>query len=236
MTLKINPILFRKGTMDNCAYVIVDEQTSKAAIIDASETAPIVDFCEKNMIRPEFIFTTHHHFDHVGANMDLKQRYGLKIVGPDAEKSLIEGIDICVTNGQEFSLGETKLSVISAPGHTKGHVLWYFENDKVLFTGDVLFNLCIGGLFEGTPEQMFLSLNKIKNLPDDVMFYPGHEYTRHCISSLLRNESEYAKKYAQIALDRLEHQVFVAPISLGLEKKCNPYLLIDNLKDFSRLF
>ena len=236
MTLKINPILCRKGTMDNYAYVIVDEKTSTAAVVDASQAEPVIAFCEKNSIKPQYVFTTHHHFDHVEGNMALKQKYGLKIVGPNIEKDYIEGIDICVNDGQELELGETKLTVISAPGHTKGHVLWYFNEDKVLFTGDVLFNLCIGGLFEGTPEQMFMSLQKIKDLPDDVVFYPGHEYTGHGLSSMLRNKNEYTIKYYEMAVSKLEQGLPVAPITLGLEKKCNPYLLIGNMKDFSRLF
>lgn len=236
MTLEIKPILCREGTMDNYAYVITDKESLTSAIIDASETEPILNFCEKNNITPQYILTTHHHFDHVGANLDLKEKYALQIVGSETEKDIIQGIDIALKDQEEFFLGKTKIKILSAPGHTKGHILFYAENDKSLFTGDVLFNLCIGGLFEGTPEQMFNSLHKIKSLPEDVCFYPGHEYTKHCLAHILKQENDVTKQYVQIALSRLQKGLPVAPISLALEKKCNPYLQINNLKDFMRLF
>lgn len=236
MNLTINPILCLKGSMNNYAYILSDSNQSFCAIIDASEAAPIIDFCDKNNLKPQYILTTHHHFDHIGGNIELKNKYGLKIVGPDIEKNLIQGIDITVNDGDIFNLGEKKVKVISAPGHTKGHILWHFEEDKVLFTGDVLFNLCIGGLFEGTPEQMFESLKKIKSLDENTNFYPGHEYTEHCLEHALNQGGDEIKQYAQIVINRLQNGKPASPISLELEKKCNPYLKIDNLKVFSRLF
>ena len=236
MTLKIEPILCRKGTMNNYAYVITDKNSGISAVVDASETEPIVQYCEKNQIRPEYILTTHHHFDHIGGNMELKEKYGLKIVAPDLEKHLIEGVDIALKSGDEFALCESKIQIISAPGHTKGHILYYVADEKVLFTGDVLFNLAIGGLFEGTPEEMYKSLAKIKQLPDDVNFYPGHEYSEYGLQRLLNNPIDENMEYLQVAVNRLQQGRSVAPIALGLEKKCNPYLKIDSLKDFVRLF
>ena len=236
MTLKIEPILCRQGTMNNYAYVVIDENSCVSAIVDASEAYPIVQYCEKNQIRPEYIFTTHHHFDHIGGNMELKERYGLKIVAPDIEKHLIEGVDIALKSDDELAFGESKIQIISASGHTKGHILYYFADEKVLFTGDVLFNLAIGGLFEGTPEEMFASLEKIKQLPNDVNFYPGHEYTEYGLQRLLNNQTDENMEYLQVAVSRLQQGKSVSPIALGLEKKCNPYLKIDSLKDFVRLF
>lgn len=236
MTLEINPILCRKGTMNNYAYFITDKDSSISAVVDASETKPIIDFCEENNVKPQYILTTHHHFDHVGANTELKVKYGLKIIGPEREKDLISGLDITVKESDIFLLGDTNIKIIETAGHTNGHILFYAEDDKVLFTGDVLFNLCIGGLFEGTPEQMFNSLQKIKSLPDDVVFYPGHEYTEHCLLQALRHKHHDIEEYVQIAIPRLQKGLPVAPVNLGLEKKCNPYLQINNLKDFARLF
>ena len=236
MTLKIEPILCRKGTMNNYAYVITDKKSGISAVVDASETEPIVQYCEKHQIKPEYVLTTHHHFDHVGANMELKEKYGLKIVAPDMEKHLIEGVDIALKSGDEFALGESKIQIILASGHTKGHILYYFADEKVLFTGDVLFNLAIGGLFEGTPEEMFASLEKIKQLPNDVNFYPGHEYTEYGLQRLLNNPTDENMEYLRLAVNRLQQGKSVSPIALGLEKKCNPYLKIDSLKDFVRLF
>ena len=236
MTLEIKPILCREGTMNNYAYFITDKDSYVSAVVDASETGPIIDFCEENNVKPQYILTTHHHFDHVEANIELKEKYGLKIVGPEKEKDLINGLDITVKESDVFLLGATKIRIIEAAGHTNGHILFYAEDDKVLFTGDVLFNLCIGGLFEGTPDQMFNSLQKIKHLPDDVVFYPGHEYTEHCLLQALRHNNDDIDEYVQIAMSRLKKRLPVAPVNLGLEKKCNPYLRINTLKDFVRLF
>lgn len=222
--------------MNNYAYILNDEEQSFCAIIDASEAAPIIDFCEKNNLTPQYILTTHHHFDHVGGNRELKEKYGLKIVGSNIEKDLIEGIDLTLNDGDILNLGNKKVRAILAPGHTRGHILWFFEEDKALFTGDVLFNLCIGGLFEGTAEQMFESLKKIKSLNDNINFYPGHEYTEHCLAHALSQGGDDIKQYAHIVIERLQKSQPASPINLGLEKKCNPYLKIDNIKTFSRLF
>lgn len=237
MSLMIKPILCRAGVMDNYAYIITDSSTSKTAVIDASEAAPIIKACDELHVVPEYILTTHHHFDHVGGNSELKQKYGLQIVAPAVEKDLIEGVDIALSDGDVFALGKAKFRVISAAGHTKGHVLYYEPEQKVLFTGDVLFNLCIGGLFEGTPRQMWDSLQKIKQLPDDVLFYAGHEYTKSCLSQMIRyNDSQPMQLYAKLAEERLTQGKPVSPMRLGLEKQCNPYLLIDNFSDFENIF
>ncbi len=237
MSLKINPVLCRAGVMDNYAYIVTDEETGISAVIDASEAAPIVRRCRELDITPQYILTTHHHFDHVGGNEELKTLYNLKIFGPEAESGLIPGIDRGVRDGERFYLWKRAVEVIGAPGHTLGHVLWYFPDDKVLFTGDVLFNLCIGGIFEGTPKQMWNSLQKIKRLPDNTDFYPGHEYTVHCLADALKHgNSESLRIYSAHAKGRLANGLPVAPVNLNLEKRCNPYLQIEDEKIFERFF
>lgn len=237
MSLLIEPVLCRAGTMDNYAYIVTDEKTGVTAVVDASEAAPIVKRLNQLDLKPQYILVTHHHFDHVGGNMELKNLYQAKIVGPEAEKNQIPGLDQGLTDGETFRLGESEAKIISAPGHTLGHILWYFPQDKVLFTGDVLFNLCIGGIFEGTARQMWESLQKIKSLPDDVNFYPGHEYTSSCLDSAINSHpGNQLRKYAEHALSRLAEGKPVAPISLGMEKSANPYLLIERPEDFERFF
>jgi hydroxyacylglutathione hydrolase len=223
--------------MDNYAYILTDTESGQTAIIDASEASPVIQKCEELSLKPSYILTTHHHFDHVGGNAALKQKYNLKIVAPILERDLIEGVDDTLDDGETFRLGETAITAIWAPGHTRGHNLYYIPDESVLFTGDVLFNLCIGGLFEGTPDQMWQSLQKIKSLPDDVLFYPGHEYTRSCLEQTLKNhDSPPLEVYAQIVTQRLERHLPAAPIPLKLEKLCNPYLMIDNKHHFAQLF
>ena len=235
--LSVYPILCRKGYMDNYAYVIVDESTKLVAIIDPSEAAPVIKECEKLKIIPQFILNTHHHFDHVEGNLELKHKYNAKIVCNKADDYRISGVDITVKPGDFFKLGMSKAQIIDVSAHTKGHVLYYFADDKIVFTGDTLFNLCIGGIFEGTNEEMFAALEKIKSLPNDVLFYPGHEYTFGGAEFAFKynNGNEDIKKYLAKAKDRLTQGLPVAPVSLGEEKKCNPYLEVKTLDEFNQL-
>ncbi|MDR1693833.1 MAG: hydroxyacylglutathione hydrolase [Lactobacillaceae bacterium] len=236
--MKIETVLCREGSMDNYAYIIIDEDTGVSAIVDAPEAANIVNRCLELGIKPEYILNTHHHFDHTDANIELKNIFGSKIVGAAYDEHRIPGIDISVRDGDIFKIGSLEAHIIHAEGHTTGHILWYFSKEKALFTGDVLFNLCVGGLFEGTSEQMLNSLKKIKTLPDDVMFYPGHEYTIHAIGFAMRANTgnSVMDEYVKIAQERLDKGLPVSPISLGMEKACNPYLKADSKEDIKNLF
>lgn len=237
MSLEVTPILCRAGHMDNYAYLIIDSDTHTSAIIDPSEAAPIIKACHAAKITPDYILNTHHHYDHTDANLELKELYHCQIVGAAKDAHRIPGLDIAVTPGETFTLGKSAAQIIAADGHTIGHILWYFAQDKILFTGDVLFNLCIGGLFEGTTAQMFETLSKIKALPNDVIFYPGHEYTVHGIDFAVRinhNKPEM-QEYINLAKQRLSAKQSVAPIRLELEKTCNPYLQADSIEQLSRL-
>ncbi len=231
--LKVTPILCRPREMDNYAYLLTDEKENVSAILDASEALPIIAECEKQNVNPEFLLVTHHHFDHVEGNALLKQKYGAEIVGAKTDENRIEGMDIGLKDGDEFYLGSARAKIMAADGHTLGHILWYFPEEKVLFSGDTLFNLCIGGLFEGTPEQMWQTLQKIKQLPDDVLFYPGHEYTIYGLKSLY---GEAGEKYKEKALKRLQQGKPASPMTLGEEKQCNPYLKAASLDEFLSLF
>lgn len=233
MTLQIRPILCNAGYMDNYAYLITDEITNTSAIVDAAEEIAIVNFCRAQNITPQYILTTHHHKDHTNANLALKKRFQAQIIGSAAEAEKIPGLDIALSDGDTFNLGNSKAKVILAPGHTDGHLLWYFSKDKALFTGDVLFNLCIGGLFEGTMRQMWQSLQKIKALPDDVRFYPGHEYTGASLNYLAASQNEpEIQQYLQFLETCRKNNLPPVGIPLNLEKKCNPYLKIASETDF----
>lgn len=230
--IRVETILCLQGTMDNYAYLVIDEDTGVAAAIDAPEAEPIVKRCEELGVVPKYIMSTHHHFDHTQANLELKQAFGAKVVGAEYDKDRIPEIDIMVKDGDVFKVGNAGATVIKAEGHTTGHILYYFKESKVLFTGDVLFNLCVGGLFEGTQKQMAETLNKIKALPDDVSFYPGHEYTMHAIdfAEQISGKTDAFKEYKKLAEERLSKGLPVAPIKLGMEKKCNPYMLMEGLR------
>ena len=234
--LKIYPILCRAGIMDNYAYLIIDEQTKISAVIDPSEAEPIIKKCEELQLKPQYILNTHHHFDHTDGNLELKQKYGCQVVANIKDSHRIRGFDIGVEDGKTFSIGASTAQIIDVSAHTQGHILWYFPKDKVVFTGDTLFNLCVGGLFEGNAEQLYAALQKIKSLPDDVLFYPGHEYTMHFAREALSlAPSEELIAYIKRAQNRLEKGLPVAPVSLGIEKKCNPYLRAENLTELKQI-
>lgn len=227
MSLEIYPILCNAGFMDNYAYVLIDSEIKVSAVVDAAEEKPIVEFCQKQDIIPSYILTTHHHEDHTNANLALKKRFNAKVVGSKIEENLISGLDIALNDGDLFKLGNSEAAAILASGHTNGHLLWYFSKDKAIFTGDVLFNLCIGGLFEGTPQQMWQSLQKIKGLPNDVRFYPGHEYTKSAFGYLIANQNQpQIQKYLQFLEQCRQNNQPPVGNTLGLEKLCNPYLLL----------
>lgn len=235
--LKVYPILCRAGIMDNYAYLLIDDSTGISAVIDPSEAAPIIKKCQELGIKPDYILNTHHHFDHTDANIELKELYEAKVVANENDAGRIPGFDIGVKPGDTFSLGQSLAEIIDVSAHTQGHILWYFPQDKIVFTGDTLFNLCVGGLFEGSTEEMFIALQKIKQLPDDVMFYPGHEYTLHSIPQALHllPNSQALLQYVKNAKQRLAQGLPAAPISLGLEKQCNPYLYARSLSELQQI-
>lgn len=238
MPLQIYPVLCRAGKMDNYSYVLVDDATAITAVIDPSEADPIIARLEQLGLQPQFILNTHHHFDHTDDNLTLKEKYDAKIVANKQDRQRIPGFDIGVEPGKTFLLGYSIAQIIDASAHTQGHILWYFPQDKALFTGDTLFNLCIGGLFEGTPEQMFAALQKIKQLPGDTLFYPGHEYTPHGAHDAFtfNNGSKDIQNYLAKAKANLGQGLPAGPFTLAEEKRCNPYLQAQNIGEFKNLF
>ena len=235
--LQVHTIPCRVGTMDNYAYLIVDKQTNISAVIDPSEAAPIIKTCQDLNIAPNFILNTHHHFDHIEANLPLAERYGAKIVCSQTDLNKIPSACIGLNDNQIFMLGNTEIQAIDVSAHTIGHILFYVKKDKLLFTGDTLFNLSIGGIFEGSSYQMYQALQKIKSLPNDVMFYPGHEYTYAGIAfaTQYNHNNQAIQQYLSLAQKRLGQGLPVAPVSLGEEKMCNPYLEADSFEAFQAL-
>lgn len=228
MSLNLIPVLCNQKNMENYAYILHDD-IGNTIIIDAAEPEPVISKLEELNLTPSHIITTHHHFDHVGGNLDLKKKYNLKIIAPELEYAQIPGADIPAQDNTPLPISFCAITPLHTPGHTNGHMVYYIKDENSLFTGDVLFNLCVGGLFEGTPEQMFYSLQKIKSLPDNTKIFPGHEYTRSCLSNMLCQTPE-AENYIQKMLIR--EQGGTAPALLKEEKCCNPYLLPQTLNEF----
>ena len=226
-----------KCLKDNFSYLLINEKNQNACVIDPSESGPIIDFVEKKNIKLKFILNTHHHYDHVGGNNDLKKRYDLKIIGYKFDKYRIPEIDILVEDNQIWKSGEFQAKIIHIPGHTSGHICFYFEKNKIAFTGDTLFSLGCGRIFEGTYEQMFTSLNKLKKLPIETKVYCGHEYTLNnsiFCSKYEKNNKNLEKKITEIE-KKLKNNLPTIPSTIGEELACNIFLRAKNIQDFSKL-
>ena len=174
---------------DNYSYLVIDKGNNSACVIDPSESEPIIEIIEKKKVNLKFILNTHHHYDHVGGNEILKKKFGAKIIAFKDDKNRIPFVDILLEDNEIWKNLNFEFKVFHIPGHTSGHICFYFYKDNIVFSGDTLFSLGCGRIFEGTYEQMFESLNKLKKLPLDTKIYCGHEYT-------LKN-SMFCKKYEE---------------------------------------
>ena len=232
MEVKIIPCL-----NDNYSYLIFDKNKKIACVIDPSESEPVIKIIEKNKLNLKYILNTHHHYDHVGGNKNLKKKYNSKVVGFKDDKDRIPEIDILVENNQIWKKENFEAKIYHIPGHTTGHIAFHFYKEKKIFTGDTLFSLGCGRLFEGTYEQMFDSLKKIKELPKDTEIYCGHEYTLQNSIFCLKNDSENTKlkeKIVQVK-DKINNNLPTLPTTLADELECNIFLKAKDLKTFSKL-
>ena len=175
---------------DNYSYVIHDEISNLVGVVDPSEFNAVDNFISKRLKKIDYIFNTHHHFDHVGGNKQLKKKYSTKIVGSKIDSERIPEIDFFLNDGDNFKFGEISFNILFVPGHTNGHIAFYSKKEKVVFTGDALFSLGCGRIFEGTHNQMFNSINKLKKLPKETRIFCGHEYTKKNLDFCLKFESD----------------------------------------------
>lgn len=211
---------------DNYLYVVRDHESGETAIVDPAVEEPAIALFEERGWTPNYILNTHHHFDHVGANLALKEKYGLTIIGPAADRDRIPGIDVAVGEGDDVYLGDVKATVFDVPGHTRGHIAYHFEQDQALFCGDTLFAMGCGRLFEGTPEQMWQSLSKFTALPDETRVYCAHEYTEANAAfalSVERGNPALEDRVKTVKAMRANGQPTI-PTTIGLEKATNPFL------------
>ena len=229
---------------DNYSYLIHEKKFNTISIVDPSEFKTC-DEAIKKYKKLDFILNTHHHADHVGANLELKKKYNSKILGSDSDKNRIPGIDIFLKENQKQKIGNLEFEVIFIPGHTKGHIAFFFRKEKIAFTGDTLFSLGCGRVFEGTHEEMFNSLNKIKKLPPDTKIYCGHEYTKTNLNFCLTYDpaNTLLKEKQVDVLKKLNSNQPTIPSTLGQEIETNIFLRCNDpgikhaigLKDSSEL-
>ena len=221
MNIKIIPCL-----NDNYSYLIHDQISNTVAIVDPSEFLPCEKIIDKNYKKLDFILNTHHHYDHVGGNEELKKKYSSIVLGFENDKNRIPFIDEVLKDNQEFKIGALNFTTIFIPGHTKGHVAFYFKKEKVLFSGDTLFSLGCGRIFEGTYNQMFQSLNKLKSLPGETKIYCGHEYTYNNLEFCLKfnPNNDFLKKKKEAIELNLKNRKPTIPSTIDEEIKTNIFL------------
>ena len=221
---------------DNFSYILID-QNKNACVIDPSESEPIINFVEKNNIKIKYILNTHHHFDHIGGNKEIKKKYNAKIVAYKNDLHRIPDVDISLKNNQIWTAENFKSKIIHIPGHTTRHICFFFENEKIAFTGDTLFSLGCGRIFEGTYEEMFSSLKKLKELPKETKIYCGHEYTLKNSEFCLKydkNNKRLQKKINEIK-NKVNNNVPTVPSTIEDEIACNIFLRAKTLGEFSKL-
>ena len=216
---------------DNYSYLIHDNKSNTVAIIDPSEFAPCDKIISKKYKKLDFILNTHHHYDHVGGNKELKKKYNSKILGFKSDKERIPNIDKLLEDNEEFNIGSIKFTTLFIPGHTAGHIAFYSKTEKVFFTGDTLFSMGCGRVFEGTYNQMFNSLSRIKDLPEDTKIYCGHEYTQKNIEFCIKYNpnNDLLKKTKNTIEEKLKNGEPSIPSTLLKEKQMNIFLRTDDL-------
>lgn len=215
---------------DNYGYLIHDAKNDLTACIDTPEVAAINQALADKGWTLTHILNTHHHFDHAGGNLELKEQWQCTIVGAKPDAARIPGIDVELGDGDTYQFGDYEAQVFEVSGHTIGHIAFYFASEDVLFSGDALFALGCGRLFEGSPEQMWHSLQKLIALPDSTTVYCAHEYTAANAAFALSvepNNEALKARAAEIKSLRAENQPTV-PSNLGVEKATNPFLRPDS--------
>ena len=237
MKIEIIPCL-----SDNYSYLVIEKDTNTVLIIDPSEFSTC-DKVIKKYKKLDYILNTHHHADHVDGNLQLKKKYNSKILGFIGDKDRIPGIDIFLKENQYQKIGGLLFKVIFIPGHTKGHIAFYFEKEKVVFTGDTLFSLGCGRVFEGTHVDMLNSLNKLRILPPETKAYCGHEYTKTNLDFCLKYDTNntFLKVKSKEINSKLKNNLATMPTTIGEEIKTNIFLRCNdnhikqslNLKDAS---
>ena len=214
---------------DNYLWLAREPETGAVAVVDPAEAEPVEAKLKALGWRLTHILNTHHHHDHTGGNLALKERWGATIVGPRADRDRIPGIDVEVGEGDTYRFGAETAQVFDIPGHTRGHIAYWFADSDALFCGDTIFALGCGRLFEGTPEQMWRSIGKLRPLPAETRVYCAHEYTqsnaRFALTVDAGNPALVARA-RQVDAMRARGDATV-PSTLAEECATNPFLRAD---------
>lgn len=211
---------------DNYGYLVHDAAADVTAAIDTPDAREILAQLAAKRWRLTHVLNTHHHADHAGGNLELKRQTGCTIIGPRADSARIPGIDVAVGEGDVVELGAHRVAVLDTPGHTRGHIVYYVPDARAAFVGDTLFAMGCGRLFEGTPSEMWSSLQKIMRWPDDTRLYCAHEYTQANARFALTVEPQNrALRDRAAAVEKLRAAGMpTVPTTLAEERATNPFL------------
>src|SRR6202142_1079894 len=214
---------------DNYGVLLHDPESGATAAIDAPEAAPIEAALKATGWKLTDILVTHHHADHTAGIEALKAKHKCRVVAPAAEAEKIPAVDETVREGDKVKVGKLSANVIETPGHTNGHISYWFPDDRIAFVGDTLFSIGCGRVIEGTPGMMWRSLTKLRDLPDDTEIYCGHEYTAANIKFARTIEPDNAALAAREtqAKQQIAKTEPTIPVTIGEEKKANPFLRAD---------
>jgi hydroxyacylglutathione hydrolase len=227
LTVHTIPIL-----KDNYAFVI-EAANNECLIVDPGEAQPVQNLIQERRLRAIAVLNTHHHGDHIAGN----DAFSYPVIGPEKERAKIKSLTQGVKGGDVFTLANLNIHVIETPGHTAGHIAFYIPALHALFTGDTVFSMGCGRLLEGSADEMFESLQRIKSLPPDINIYCGHEYTHPNARFALSVEPDNPDLHLRIK----EVELFRArnaptiPVTLEMELKTNPFLRIQTAQDFATL-
>ncbi len=217
---------------DNYGVLIHDSETNQTASIDAPDAEAIKRELKEKNWKLTHILVTHKHLDHIGGIDDLKKYYNPFVIGPKYEEESIEFLDKTVLDQEFFDFSNRPVKVIHTPGHTLGHIIYWIENDNVLFAGDTIFAMGCGRVFEGSHDQMLYSLNKIKELPENTIVYCGHEYTianGKFALSIEPNNKNLCSRIEYVKELRSENKPTL-PTTIKIELDTNPFLRTDSLE------
>ncbi|MDX2101323.1 MAG: hydroxyacylglutathione hydrolase [Alphaproteobacteria bacterium] len=214
---------------DNYGHLIVEPETGTVGVVDPPEAPPVLAALAERGLGLDWILITHHHGDHIGGIPGLTAATGARVVGPRADQARVPGLTLALGDGERFAFGATSAVVMDVPGHTRGHIAFWFDRDQAVFAGDTLFSLGCGRMFEGTPQQMWHSLARLRALPGETRMFCAHEYTAsngRFAATIEPDNADLRQRLRDVADLRAAGQPTL-PTTIAQECRTNPFLRVD---------